>query len=173
MFVFFKTNNAAIKKVLIMQIARLVCNRGGGGLLNRIRQGFTLGELTITFIVISLLVIVTLPITYSKMKKVDYVSYYTGYEAVKNIAISTLPGLIAEPEEPDNPSVVPDEPEKSKCVFKFSDGSCLHAANYDVRLLDYEECLKIKDSGIQILIFSSSDKISIPIGLITKLFSVT
>ena len=29
MFVFFKTNNAAIKKVLIMQIARLVCNRGG------------------------------------------------------------------------------------------------------------------------------------------------
>ena len=151
MFLFLKTNNTAVKKELIMRIARLTCNMGGGGLLNRTRQGFTLGELTITLIVISLAVIVTLPITYSKMKKVDYVSYYTGYEAVKNISINMLPGLIEEPEIPDNPDVgvdpvVPEEPEKSKCVFKFSDGSCLHAANYDVRLLDYEECLKIKDS---------------------------
>ena len=78
------------------------------------RFGFTLGELTITLIVITMVVVITMPITFNKLKNVDYVSYYTGYEAVKNIAISTLPGLIVEPEIPDNPDVgvdpvVPDE----------------------------------------------------------------
>ena len=115
------------------------------------RFGFTLGELTITLIVITMVVVITMPITFNKLKNVDYVSYYTGYEAVKNIAISTLPGLIVEPEIPDNPDVgvdpvVPDEPEKSKCVFKFSDGSCLHAAIYHSSCLSQDECEEIKDT---------------------------
>ena len=32
MFLFLKTNNTAVKKELIMRIARLTCNMGGGWL---------------------------------------------------------------------------------------------------------------------------------------------
>ena len=59
---------------------------GGRDSLSPNRQGFTLGELVIAMVVITLVVCVTLPITLSKMKKVDHVAYWMGYDLMKNIS---------------------------------------------------------------------------------------
>ena len=69
-------------------------------------SGFTLGELTIALVVVTLVVMVTLPITLSKMKKVDYISYYMGYTAVKDLAVNVLPDIldmVLESDESENP----------------------------------------------------------------------
>ena len=99
----------------------LVFSWGGGDLLSRLRQGFTLGELSIVLVVMTLVVMVTLPITLSKMKKVDYYSYYMGYNAVKSISANVLADLldfISEYEELKNNK--PDEDEEDE----FADRPC-------------------------------------------------
>ena len=48
-------------------------------------NGFTLGELTITLIIITLVVLVTLPITLNKMKRVENDAYYMGYDTAVDI----------------------------------------------------------------------------------------
>ena len=83
------------KRSRICHIVIIARRNGGGDALNRIRQGFTLGELTIVLIVITIVVIVTLPITLSKMKKVDYDSYYMGYSLMKDISANVLPEVKA------------------------------------------------------------------------------
>lgn len=49
------------------------------------KKGFTLGELTITLIIITVVVIITLPITLNKMKRVDGDAYYMGYDTAVDI----------------------------------------------------------------------------------------
>ena len=70
---------------------------GGGDSLSQNRQGFTLGELVIAMVVITLVVCVTLPITLSKMKKVDYASYWMGYDILKNISSSFSSQMASAP----------------------------------------------------------------------------
>ena len=48
---------------------------------------FTLTELVITMIIITLVIMVTLPLTKKKMEKVDTYSYYMGYVLAKEIAV--------------------------------------------------------------------------------------
>ena len=69
--------------------------RGVDDDFSHIRQGFTLGELTIALVVITLVVCVTLPITLGKMKKVDYTSYWMGYNTMINISKEILPNLFS------------------------------------------------------------------------------
>ncbi|MBQ8168822.1 hypothetical protein IJZ97_05335 [bacterium] len=54
------------------------------------KSAFTLTELVVTMIVITLVVTITLPLTKKKMEKVDYFSYYMGYETVKSITTEVL-----------------------------------------------------------------------------------
>lgn len=60
------------------------------------KKGFTLGELTITLIIITVVVIVTLPITLNKMKKVDSYSYYMGYNVAQDIWANLSSDLIPD-----------------------------------------------------------------------------
>ena len=60
------------------------------------KKGFTLGELTITLIIITMVVIVTLPITLNKMKKVDSYSYYMGYNVAQDIWANLSSDLIPD-----------------------------------------------------------------------------
>ena len=81
---------------------------------NLFRQGFTLGELTITLIIITMVVVVTLPITYNKMKKVDSNQYYMGYDTALDIWANLSPDLIPDPVEEEDPETpeTPEEPEE-------------------------------------------------------------
>ena len=99
-------------------------------------SGFTLGELTIALVVVTLVVMVTLPITLSKMKKVDYISYYMGYTAVKDLAVNVLPDIldmVLESDESENP-----------CAFELG-GSCF-GAPFTPTPLTKTECEAEKDS---------------------------
>ena len=70
-------------------------------------DAFTLSELTVALVVVTLVVVVTLPITLSKMKKVDYASYYMGYSTVKDMATNILQSVLdTEPEEPESDCVL-------------------------------------------------------------------
>ena len=100
-------------------------NRGGGDLFSRLRQGFTLGELSIVLVVMTLVVMVTLPITLSKMKKVDYISYWMGYELMKNISANINADSFLEEDDDD-------------CVIELSDGTCFSAAFAPDRLTKSE-----------------------------------
>lgn len=62
-------------------------------------SGFTLGELTIAMIVVTLVVCITLPITISKMRKVDNVSYYLGYKTAQDIWSVVYPKVIIEDDD--------------------------------------------------------------------------
>lgn len=53
--------------------------------LNRFKTAFTLGELTAALIVITMVVLVTLPITAKKLEKVDKYAYYMAYTAMLDI----------------------------------------------------------------------------------------
>lgn len=103
--------------------------------------GFTLGELTIALVVVTLVVMVTLPITLSKMKKVDYISYYMGYTAVKDLAVNVLPDILdtlseSEPEEPENP-----------CAFEL--GGVCYGTPFTPTPITKAECEQLKgDLGI-------------------------
>ena len=105
---------------------------GGGDSLNRIRQGFTLGELTITLIVITIVVIVTLPITISKMKKVDYNSYYMGYSLMKDISANALPEILE----------LINNGEKD-CFFEVDD-TC-YGQPFKGEYMTYSECYSDRD----------------------------
>lgn len=76
-------------------------------------SGFTLGELTIALVVVTLVVMVTLPITLSKMKKVDYTSYYMGYNFIKDVSVNVLYKIIENTESE----------ETEECGFEI-DGVC-------------------------------------------------
>ena len=89
----------------------------GGDFLSRLRQGFTLGELSIVLVVMTLVVMVTLPITLSKMKKVDYISYWMGYEFMRNISANVIPGFFKEEEDDED----------ANCAIELSDGTCFTA----------------------------------------------
>ena len=106
---------------------------------NRLSRGFTLGELSIVLVVMTLAVMVTLPITLSKLKKVDYMSYWMGYELMKNIAANII-GDFDFSEDGSNPY----------CALETADGSCF-SAPVTPEYLTIEQCEqfedKIKDGG--------------------------
>ncbi len=62
--------------------------------LRFLKRGFTIGELTVTLIVITIVVIVSLPITYNKMKKAVGDQYYMGYEIAKDVWVNLHLGLL-------------------------------------------------------------------------------
>lgn len=111
-----------------------------------IRGAFTLVELTVALIVVTLVVMVTLPITLSKMKKVDYASYYIGYNTVKDMATNILQAVLdAELDEPASaclyekldycikePAFIPTPVSKSECEsLKSMYGSIIGGCYYD------------------------------------------
>ena len=108
--------------------------RGGGDALNRLRQGFTLGELTIVLIVITIVVIVTLPITLSKMKKVDYDSYYMGYSLIKDMSANILQEVLSTPL---------DEPESQCLVESF--GECIQEPAFIPTPVSKSECEELAE----------------------------
>ena len=95
---------------------------------NRLSRGFTLGELSIVLVVMTLAVMVTLPITLSKLKKVDYMSYWMGYELMKNIAANII-GDFDFSVDGSNPY----------CALETADGSCF-SAPFVPEYLSKEEC---------------------------------
>ena len=106
--------------------------------LSLFRRGFTLGELSIVLVVMTLVVMVTLPITLSKMKKVDYYSYYMGYMAVKDMSANILQTVLNTPLE---------EPAK-QCLVQFSD-ECINEPAFipvPVSKSECEELAKIYDN---------------------------
>ena len=72
------------------------------------------------------------------MKKVDYISYYMGYEAVKDISLHIIPEFVEEVGSNEDNS-------EEECVFDFSDGSCMTAAFYPESLSE-AECEAQKDA---------------------------
>ena len=103
-------------------------------------SGFTLGELTIALVVVTLVVVVTLPITLSKMKKVDYASYYMGYSTVKDMATNILQSVLdTEPEEPEEP--------ENPCAFEL--GGVCYGTPFTPTPITKAECEQLKgDLGI-------------------------
>ena len=96
--------------------------------LSLFRRGFTLGELSIVLVVMTLVVMVTLPITLSKMKKVDYYSYYMGYNAVKSISANVIPGFFKE--------------EDDGCAFVL--GGVCFSAPFPAPAVSKSECEELK-----------------------------
>ncbi len=89
------------------------------------KKGFTLGELTITLIIISMVVIVTLPITLNKMKRVENDAYYMGYNAAVDIWANVSENLQPEVtyDDPGETDETPDEPEEplGRCRVRYID----------------------------------------------------
>ena len=76
----------------------------------------------------TLVVMVTLPITLSKMKKVDYYSYYMGYNAVKSISANVIPGFFKE--------------EDDGCAFVL--GGVCFSAPFPAPAVSKSECEELK-----------------------------
>ena len=100
--------------------------------LSLFRRGFTLGELSIVLVVMTLVVMVTLPITLSKMKKVDYISYWMGYSLIKDISANALPEILDFENNGDD-----------ECAFTL-DGKCFGAPFTPSGLRDWD-CEDLKD----------------------------
>ena len=98
------------------------------------RQGFTLGELVIAMVVITLVVCVTLPITLSKMKKVDYTAYYMGYMAVKDMSVNILQTVLNTPLE---------EPAK-QCLVQYAD-ECINEPAFIPVPVSKSECEELAE----------------------------
>ena len=95
------------------------------------KSAFTLTELVVAMVVITLVVTVTLPLTKRKMHKVDNFSYYLGYETAKSIAREIIPKIGQE------------ESSDSDC-FAEVDGVCLTMAPQAAQSYKWNEC----DDGI-------------------------
>lgn len=81
------------------------------------KPAFTVVELVAALVVISLIILVTLPVTMKKLKKVDYASYYMGYDAVTNVAKEAFPAIL---------KLIKDEEDaqNATCTLELLDGTC-------------------------------------------------
>ena len=81
------------------------------------KPAFTVVELVAALVVISLIILVTLPVTMKKLKKVDYASYYMGYDAVTNVAKEAFPAIL---------KLIKDEEDaqNTPCTLELLDGTC-------------------------------------------------
>lgn len=59
-------------------------------LSKKFRCGFTLTELVLAMIILTLIVLVTLPVTRKKMEKVDYFAYYMAYTTIQDISANII-----------------------------------------------------------------------------------
>lgn len=59
-------------------------------LLKNCKWGFTLTELVVVMVVMTLIVMVTLPISRKKMEKVDYFAYYMAYTTMQDISANII-----------------------------------------------------------------------------------
>ena len=110
------------------------------------KNAFTMAEIVVAIVVMAIIVAVVVPITKDKFEKVDYASYYLGYETAKNFVLLLPKSLVNEDGSDGSSGTVPDGSATSTC--SISSGACFTTPlrGNELTPISKSECESIKDS---------------------------
>lgn len=91
------------------------------------KTAFTLAEIMIAIVTMSIVVSVVVPITRDKLQKVDYASYYLGYKTMQTISTEVLPPIV-------------EEIRNEECLLEFED-VCFTSYPEKVDPMSYNDCI--------------------------------
>ena len=93
------------------------------------KSAFTISELVAALVIIAVIVVVTLPVTVKKFKKVDYASHYMGYKLMQELSANVIPKLFKQGQDEDK-----------ECVLELEDGTCFTSSPMIAEPLTPAEC---------------------------------